>query len=183
MFSWFRTRKSRQAKAHAAYLKIVEAARAPRLFTLWHVADTVDGRFDSVTLHAFLVLRRLRAEGEEGEAFGQVLFDLMFKDFDQALREMGVGDMSVGKRVKKMAEAFLGRVSAYEEALEKGSQEDLKDAIERNLYRNAEVGSEVLDSVTDYVRNADEALREASYEEVLSGRFEFEPVSEAAGKQ
>lgn len=173
MFDWIRARRRRRDQAHAAYHKIVEAARTPRIYTEWGVADSFDGRFDSVALHAFLVLRRIRAEGPEWAAFGQALFDLMFKDFDQVLREQGVGDMGVGKRVKQMVEAFYGRVTAYEDALQSGGRDELKAAIKRNLYRDSEIGDDSLQKVCDYILAANDYLAETRIEDIAAGRFGF----------
>ncbi len=92
--------------------------------------DTVDGRFDMIILHAFAVLDRLK--GEEPE-FRQALVDELFRDMDRSLREMGVGDLSVGKKVRKMAEVFYGRIAAYDKALAE-SREALDAAIARNIF-------------------------------------------------
>lgn len=98
----------------SCYEAIVAAARHPVFYADWGVPDTLDGRFDMISLHAFLVLDRLK--GVEPE-FRQRLVDELFADMDRSLREMGVGDLSVGKKVRKMAEVFYGRVAAYDQAL------------------------------------------------------------------
>jgi len=108
----------------------VAAARHPVFYGDWGVADTVDGRFDMITLHTFLVLDRLK--GLE-EVFRQHLVDELFRDMDRSLREMGVGDLSVGKKVRKMAEVFYGRVAAYDQALA-GPPEALEAALARNVF-------------------------------------------------
>ena len=90
------------------------AARHPVAYAEWGVPDTLDGRFDMITLHTFLVLDRLKGEDR---AFRQELVDEFFRDMDRSLREMGVGDLSVGKKVRKMAEVFYGRLAAYDKAL------------------------------------------------------------------
>jgi cytochrome b pre-mRNA-processing protein 3 len=97
--------------AQVLYEAIVAAARHPVPYADWGVRDTVDGRFDMIALHAFLVLDRLKGSAE---AFRQELVDELFRDMDRSLREMGVGDISVGKKVRKMAEVFYGRVAAYD---------------------------------------------------------------------
>jgi cytochrome b pre-mRNA-processing protein 3 len=100
----------------------VAAARQEVFYARWAVPDTVDGRFDMIALHLFLVLERLKGEGQAVEDFRQVLTDTFFQDMDRSLREMGVGDISVGKKVRKMAEAFYGRVQAYAAALSSMAQ-------------------------------------------------------------
>ena len=96
------------------YEAIVAAARHPVAYAEWGVPDTLDGRFDMITLHMFLVLDRLKGEDR---AFRQELVDEFFRDMDRSLRELGVGDLSVGKKVRKMAEVFYGRLAAYDRAL------------------------------------------------------------------
>ena len=121
----------RSTKAErSCYEAIVAAARHPVFYADWEVPDTLDGRFDMISLHAFLVLDRLR--GEE-QAFRQALVDELFADMDRSLREMGVGDISVGKKVRKMAEVFYGRVAAYNQALS-GADGALEAAIARNVF-------------------------------------------------
>ena len=116
------------------YEQIVAAARHPVPYADWGVADSVDGRFDMIVLHLFLVLERLKGTHEP---FRQKLVDEFFADMDRSLREMGVGDVSVGKKVRKMAEAFYGRVAAYDEALAK-SPDFLIKALERNVFPNGQ---------------------------------------------
>src|SRR4051812_26135611 len=107
---------AREAADHA-YQQVVEQSRQSVFFTEYGVPDTLDGRFELTCLHAFLYLHRLKAERPRARRLRQGFFDRMFADFDRALREMGVGDLSVGKQVKRMARAFYGRICAYEEAL------------------------------------------------------------------
>ena len=99
------------------YGAAVAAAREPFLYTGLGVPDTLDGRFDMVALHTFLLIQRLKREPSPGPALAQAVFDAMFSDMDINLREMGVSDLSVGKRVKVMWEAFHGRANAYAAAL------------------------------------------------------------------
>jgi cytochrome b pre-mRNA-processing protein 3 len=94
------------------------------------VADTLDGRFDMIALHTYLVLDRLK--GVEPQ-FRQALVDEFFRDMDRSLRELGVGDLSVGKKVRKMAESFYGRVAAYDTALAAGG-DALVSAVARNVF-------------------------------------------------
>lgn len=120
---------------HALYAAAVAAARTPHHYTVLGVPDTLDGRFDLVGLHAFLVIRRLTALPPPGPALAQAVFDAMFSDMDINLREMGVGDLSVGKRVREMWEAFHGRASVYQTALAAGDAQALAEALTRNVWR------------------------------------------------
>lgn len=117
-------------RSEALYAAIVAAARQPRFFASWSVPDTVDGRFDMMVLHMFLMLQRLKAENVE---ICQQLTDLFFKDMDRSLREMGVGDLAVGKKVRKMAEGFYGRLNAYGKVID-GNETELTAALHRNVY-------------------------------------------------
>jgi cytochrome b pre-mRNA-processing protein 3 len=103
------------------------------------VPDTLDGRFDMVCLYAFLLIERLQEEpGAEPAQLAQAVFDAMFADMDQNLREMGVADLGVGKRVKRMWEAFHGRATAYTAALAAAAEAPLIAALSRNVWRSAE---------------------------------------------
>ena len=114
------------------YEAIVAAARQEKFYGEWGVPDTVDGRFDMIILHVFLVLDRLKSGGAATLDLRQSLTDSFFRDMDRSLREMGVGDLSVGKKVRKMAEAFYGRVAAYAGALDASG--DVSDVIRRNIF-------------------------------------------------
>lgn len=123
-----------KTRARVLYDAVLEAARRPALYGPNGAPDTVDGRFDLIVLHAILLMRRLRDGGEPGKRLAQLVFDIMFDDMDAALREMGTGDLSVGKRIKAMGEAFYGRAKAYETALSAGDEAALADAISRNMF-------------------------------------------------
>lgn len=125
-------RKSGERKKAAERLcaGIIARARAGEFFAIFHVPDTIDGRFDMVTLHAWLVLSRLRELNARD--LSQGIMDSLFIGFDEALRDLGVGDMGLGPRMKKMANAFYGRLQAYGDA---ANEAELADAILRNVYR------------------------------------------------
>jgi cytochrome b pre-mRNA-processing protein 3 len=117
------------------YGAAVAAAREPFLYAGLGVPDTLDGRFDMVGLHAFLLIRRLRREPAPGPVLAQAVFDAMFSDMDVNLREMGVGDLSVGRKVRVMWEAFHGRAAAYGAAMTAGDMDSLDAALDRNVWR------------------------------------------------
>ena len=118
------------------YGKAVAAARDPYLYTDLGVPDTLDGRFDMVGLHTFLLIQRLKGEPAPGPALAQAVFDAMFSDMDINLREMGVGDLSVGRKVRVMWEAFHGRAAAYSAAMSANGPPADKVALEAALIRN-----------------------------------------------
>jgi cytochrome b pre-mRNA-processing protein 3 len=139
MLSRLFRRQAPVADPYPLYAAAIAQARQPVFYARLGVPDTVDGRFDMVALHVFLVLQRLKAE-PEAAAFAQALFDTMFADMDRNLREMGVGDLSVGKKVKAMAQALYGRIAAYEAGMA-ADEETLQAALRRNLYGTLKDGA------------------------------------------
>ncbi len=165
------------AAAARLYASIVAQARHPDFYTAGGVPDSIDGRFEMVALHGYLVLRRLRGAGGEAERLSQGLVDALFADMDASLREMGAGDLGVGKRVKRMATAFYGRLAAYE-AGEGGG--DLSEALRRNLFGTVMPKPGQLAAMVAYVEAAGAALAKQSLDEILGARLVFpvlEPVA------
>lgn len=160
-------RKSRAA-VQALYSAIVAAARNPSFYAEWGVPDTLDGRFELIALHAFLAIRRLKQSGDNA-AFAQALFDTMFADIDRNLREMGVGDLSVGRQVKTMAKAFYGRVVAYERGL--AGSDSLDDALRRNLFGTVAPDAKQIAAAAAYVRRQAQALDAAPVGSLLAGEL------------
>jgi cytochrome b pre-mRNA-processing protein 3 len=174
--SLFRRNRLRDA-ALGLYGAIVEQARRPVFFTSGGVPDTIDGRFELIALHVFLVLNRLKAERSRTEPFAQALFDEMFADMDRALREMGVGDLAVGRHVKGMAKSFYGRVVAYEAGLA-GGDAALAEALTRNLYGTVAAPSHAVDAVADYVRRCAAALAAQPVGDLMEGAVRFAALPE-----
>ena len=154
------------------YNLIVQQARDPKFYKELSVPDTIDGRFEMISLHAFLVLRRLRRSSMGASELSQALFDYMFQDMDLSLREMGAGDMGVGKRVKAMIQGFFGRVESYEKALADG-QKTLEAALIRNVYGTVNSSSVPVQLLAEYVLKQDEHLRALELIDVESARFDF----------
>ncbi len=126
--------KRQRSSAADLYDRIVAQARLERFYADWGVPDTRDGRFEMIGLHAALVMRRLRAEGRPGQELAQALFDVMFVDMDRSLREIGVGDLSVGKYVKSMAQTFFARAQALDGPLADGDTAGVVAVLARNVY-------------------------------------------------
>ena len=161
--------------AELAYRRVVEQARQPRFFVDLGVPDTLDGRFELIALHAFLYLHRLRREQPQAGSLGQRFVDTMFTDFDRSLREMGTGDLSVGREVKRMAQAFYGRIDAYQRGLAEGSAA-LNAALGRNLFGTAPTDPANLDAMADYLRRQTARLDAQSTAELLAGEVRFGPT-------
>jgi cytochrome b pre-mRNA-processing protein 3 len=168
-------RNPHRAAVRLAYGAIVERARAPIFFVDWGVPDTLDGRFEVIALHGFLVLHRLRTEHAATADFAQNLFDAMFADLDRGLREMGASDLGVGRHVKAMARAFYGRIVAYEEGLA-GEDEVLNEALRRNLYGTVQPRPEQTVGVARYLRRQAAALGKVPVATLLRGELRFAPL-------
>lgn len=145
------------SNARILYERVVSQARQPGFYRDCGVPDTVDGRFELIALHAFLVLHRLKAEPGDTEDLGQALFDVMFQDMDQSLRELGAGDLGVGPRVKRMAQGLYGRIAAYEAGLE-GPEGELETGLKRNLFGTATPEPGQVQAMAAYLRDAVDAL-------------------------
>ena len=169
-------RRSRvKETAHTLYIVVVEQARRPAFYRHCGVPDTVDGRFDMIAIHTFLLLRRLKRDHAQTADLAQALFDRMFADMDQNLRQMGVGDLGVAKRIKAMAKAFYGRVAAYEAGL---AAEDatLADALRRNLFRKTDPRNGDVAAVVGYMRREAAALDALDLDRMMAGDVGFGPA-------
>ncbi|HHY51441.1 MAG TPA: ubiquinol-cytochrome C chaperone [Alphaproteobacteria bacterium] len=133
ILSLFRKSASTDA-VYAVYNAIVAQSRQPRFYAEWGVPDTVTGRFDMICLHLALLFRRLRAEGRDAADFSQAVFDLFFRDMDRALREMGVGDLGVPKKIRQMGNVFYGLLASLNEALDRNDPAGVEAVLVRNVY-------------------------------------------------
>jgi cytochrome b pre-mRNA-processing protein 3 len=158
--------------ARQVYELIMAKARQRALYEHLYVADTVEGRFDMLVLFAVLLMRRLSTGPHAARHLGQAIFDHLFRDMDRALRQQGVGDLSVGKRVRRLAEIFYGRAAAYRAALADGSEEELRCALERNVYPRG-VEDRVIRELTGYVAKCAAILDRQDMSDLVSGRVLF----------
>jgi cytochrome b pre-mRNA-processing protein 3 len=150
------------------YGMIVAQARSSAFYSAYEVPDTVQGRFDLIVLHLVLVLERLDVGGtgvERGP--GQKLFDVFCRDLDGNLREMGVGDLAVPKRMRAFGEAFYGRQAAYHAALAASDDRELEKALTRNIFEAADI--------------APGAVRLARYARTALRQFELQDESALLG--
>jgi len=169
MFSFSQEKKM----AHLLYRTIVEQARHPAFYRDFGVADTFDGRFDMISLHMILVMRRLKTDVDQTRKLSQALFDYMFNDIDLNLRELGIGDMGVLTRVKKMAKAFYGRLESYDLGLAQDGDSDLTAALQRNLFRENATTEANLVSIAAYMRRQSDHLAAWDVAYLLKGELEF----------
>ena len=172
-------RKPRLAPAgtiEAIYGMIVTQAREPIFYRDLGVPDTVNGRFDLLLLHLWLLLRRLRT-AQSGVELSQALFDRFCEDMDDNLREMGVGDQTVPKRMRAFGEAFYGRAQAYDQAYDQAVETDneaLAQAICKNILNGA--GMDQAQRLAAYARAAEAELARAGEAALLGAFFKFPPA-------
>ncbi len=160
-------RRSNQAVVDELYGRIVAAARQPHLYEDWGVPDTPLGRFEMMSLHLFLVLHRTRGGSDAVVSVAQELTDTFFLEMDHSLRELGIGDMGVPKRVKKLARMFYGRAQSYGEAIDAGDRAALTAALSRNI-RPGEEDWQGAEPLADYATALSAELRAQSDDELLA---------------
>lgn len=166
-------RKSPPADAvHAVYSVIVAQSRQPVFYADWGVPDTVTGRFDMISLHLVLLFRRLRSDKREVTDFSQAVFDLFFHDMDRSLREMGVSDIGVPKKIEKMGNLFYGLLGAVNEAMDARDRPRLEAALQRNLFDNAD--SPMIAELAGYLERTDAALATQPLEAIMAGHVAME---------
>jgi cytochrome b pre-mRNA-processing protein 3 len=187
LFGRWTNRAAAETPEQRLYREAVRQARAPAFYGAGRVADTVEGRFEALCLHGFLVLHRLKTEGDLGRELGQKFFDAMFEDMDRNLREIGIGDLAVGKRIKLLAENFYGRIKSYESAMGEPPGA-LEAAIARNLLTETAVARSIgapaavppfAGAVAAYIRREVVGLAAQSCAALAEGRIAFGPPPEA----
>ncbi|WP_425405123.1 ubiquinol-cytochrome C chaperone family protein [Hwanghaeella sp.] len=178
---------SHDPRAVALYGTVVEQARKPVFYTGLKVADTVDGRFDMIVLHLFLILNRFPREERQSPVL-RALLEEHFADMDNSLREIGVGDLSVPKKIHRMIDALYGRFETYEKALGGATPvEDIADALTRNVYRGNEAEgpgfAAALEGLTRYVLEARTALAAQDPAAILGGTVSFPEPRSGTGNE
>ncbi len=174
LIQWFKDRAARKTAAKALYQVALRQSRDPAFYMDLGVADTMDGRFDLACLHVFLMIERLERFGQEGKKLSQALFDVMFRNVDETLREQGVGDLGVPRHMQKMMKAFNGRAHAYHAAIAAQSPAAMELALVRNVYRaEGEAIPQGVFVLTDYALAAYTQLDHYSFDEFMGGHIAF----------
>ena len=173
IFAQWRARRASKAVIEQILGEIVAAARRPSLYEALDAPDTINGRFEHLALHAGLVLRRLTALGGLGDAIAQDLVNRVFAHFDDTLREMGLSDIAVAKRLRAMGSAFYGRNAAYAGALDDDSVAGLAAALARNVYGAGEDAAPKAEALARHVAFLDAAMATIPIETFAAGRFRF----------
>jgi cytochrome b pre-mRNA-processing protein 3 len=158
-----------KAAGRRLYDAAAAKARDPAFYLDAGAPDTPNGRFELYTLHVVLILHRLKGEGRNASLVGQALFDTYLRALDDSLRDLGVGDLSVGKKMRKLGEAFYGRAKAYDKALEAGGGEPLEALITRTLFDGGQAAG--AGALTGYVSRAATALAAVPLDRVLEADF------------
>jgi cytochrome b pre-mRNA-processing protein 3 len=161
-------RRAREPELAPLYGAIVAAARSPDWYRQGGVPDTLDGRFDMIAAVLVVVLLRIEGEGEAGRAPAATLTERFIDDMDGQLRQIGIGDIVVGKHVGKMMSALGGRLGAYRDGLAGG---DLTAALARNLYRGGEVAPDAMAFSETRLRQLSERLAATPIDLLLAGQL------------
>ena len=173
MLDWFTSHSRRRRKAEELYGVVVAAARQPVLFSKGGIPDTPEGRFEAVALFLFLAVDRLQQEGPGGARLGQHLIEAFVTDMDDCLREMGVGDLSVPKKVQRAANAFYERALAYRAGLKADGGNELAQALSRFLYQGSQPAR--AGQLSSYVRKVAAGLAETPSGQARAGELTFLP--------
>jgi cytochrome b pre-mRNA-processing protein 3 len=177
----WRARRANRILIDQLHGKIVAASRRPVHYSDFGVPDTFEGRFELVTLYAGLVMRRLTQISSVGAEIAQELADSVFRHFEVALREIGVGDVTVPKRLKRMGEAFYGRIRAYGEALDEAGSDRLTSALARNVYGIAQTGlAPMAAALAPHVRALANKLDETPFEVFARGDVAFPDIERSS---
>jgi cytochrome b pre-mRNA-processing protein 3 len=168
---------------NALYGVIVAQARSPEFYRGYAVPDTVNGRLEMILLHVFLFFRRVRGEAESVRLIGQEVFDLFCRDMDNNLREMGVGDLAVPKRMRQIGEAFYGRAKAYDAAMIAGKDQALAEALLRNVYSGAAEHAADARRLAAYAEEAVGHIARQDAARLAEGRLSFPALAPLPASQ
>jgi len=177
MLDWLTRRRTNERIARSLYDAIVSEARRPDLYTEGRVPDTPQGRFEMIAAFQALVLMRLGAEGEAGQSLGQALNEVFVRDMDASVREMGIGDMGVAKRVKKAAAALYDRHRDYAAALSQSAPEAFEAAISTHVWDGESPPPDGARYLAEALRKMATLLAATPGPAILSGRW---PEQDAA---
>lgn len=148
IFGHFNRKRRNREIVDRLYRQLTAIARNPAFYARMHVPDTVMGRFEMLCVVMVLFFRRTDGKGPALQHLAQDVVDTFFEDMDHSLRELGIGDQSVPKRMKKLARMFYGRAKSYGTALNEGSAETLSAALHRNIYPQDRAGEDMSDMVS-----------------------------------
>lgn len=185
MLARFARRRQQKRTAQNLYGSIVAAARRPEFYARYGVADTVEGRFEMLVAHMLVMLERLRRDAEQGKELSQALVDTFFRDMDTTTRELGVGDLAVPKRMRRLAAVYGERMRSYDAALAAQGNDELAELIAQNMNIDRNANRDAAALLARYVRQSVEALERHSLDELAAsatgGALLFPAIAERAG--
>ena len=169
----FFKKKKYETISNVIYQKIVEFSRNKIFYTKFKVPDTIDGRFDMLVLITIVVVFRLSKIKDEGIKLSQKIFDIIFKDLDFSLRELGAGDVSVANNMKKLISSYMGRQKIYLKAFKNDDEKFLAMAFKNNIFRNIDQKESLILSLSINIFMINKKLDLIDDKKILEGDFEF----------
>ncbi|KQO80354.1 ubiquinol-cytochrome C chaperone family protein [Rhizobium sp. Leaf262] len=170
VFGLFKKKNNNQAIVDRQYTTLTTAARHPDFYLHLNVPDTVMGRFELLAIVMILYFRRTKSSATSGQEIAQEIIDAFFQDLDHSMRELGIGDQGVPKRMKKFAGMFFGRLESYAAALDNADAEALAAALTRNIYPQAEVPAPDMRGLANWMMTASDVLSAQSEELIATGQ-------------
>ncbi|PKA41134.1 ubiquinol-cytochrome C chaperone [Rhizobium sullae] len=164
----FRKKNNNQVIVERQYSVLTAAARMPEFYETMHVPDTVMGRFEMLSLVMILFFRRTRSSGTSGQEIAQEIVDAFFEDIDHSIRELGISDNGVPKRMKKLAGMFYGRLESYSAAMDAGDRAALAAALNRNIHPQA-AGAYDMARLANWMFDAEADLSAQSEDRIATG--------------
>lgn len=175
MFGFLFKNKKLDSASHQLFLSVIDNSRTPFFYSDLNVEDSLDGRFDVMAIHMAIVLDKFDQHDEKADAatIKRIIQEIMFDNLDLTLREIGVGDLAVGKKIKVMAEAFYGRMMVYQDLFRTIDEEKMSEALLRNLYRGKEVKEDVIKKMAAYVYQQHKNVINQNIDDILLGEIAF----------
>ena len=175
IFGLFRKRNNNRAIMDRQYAVLTSAARQPGFYLDFDVPDTVMGRFEMLSVVMILYFRRTKSSGTGGQEIAQEIVDAFFQDIDHSIRELGIGDQGVPKRMKKLAGMFYGRLESYAAAMDASDVAALAAALKRNIYPHADESGPTMDGLARWMMAAAVMLESQSEDQIVTGSITLPP--------
>ena len=169
----FFKKKKYETISNDIYQKIVNFSRNKIFYTKYGVPDTIDGRFDLLVLITIIVVHRLSKIKNEGSELSQMIFDIVFKDLDYSLRELGAGDVSVANNMKKLISSYMGRQKIYVKAFKSEDEKFLASAFKNNIFRNTDQKKNLILLLSKNIFRINKKLDLIEDKKIINGDFDF----------